>query len=296
MAATRPNQAGALKTERRAKRFKLSGTRALIYLILIVLAILVGFPFYWMLALSFTPESQIYRWPIEFVPSTLTLENYQAILTRSDLQIPRWFFNSALIATVETILALFVCSMAAYGFARLTFPGRDLLFFSLLLALMIPAQVTLIPTFLLVRNLGWLDSYQGVILPGVASVFAVFLMRQFFLSVPVELEEAALIDGAGRFRIYWQIVLPLTRAGLVAVTIFIFLGSWNNLFWPLIVLNRLEMRTLTVGLTVLRGTYGAEQMGLVMAGAAIASIPILLFYAVFQRQILKGVMMTGLKG
>jgi multiple sugar transport system permease protein len=114
--------------------------------------------------------------------------------------------------------------------------------------------------------------------------------------VPVELEEAALIDGAGRFRIYWQIVLPLTQAGLVALMIFIFLGSWNNLFWPLIVLNRLEMRTLTVGLTVLRGAYGADQMGMVMAGAAVASIPILLFYAIFQRQILKSVMMTGLKG
>ncbi|MEZ4635456.1 MAG: carbohydrate ABC transporter permease [Caldilineaceae bacterium] len=274
----------------------MSGQRLLTYAALILLAILVGFPFYWMMVLSFTPEGQIYRWPIEFFPSTLTLENYQNMFLRPDLQIPRWFWNSALIATVETILSLLVCSMAAYGFARLTFPGRDVLFFSLLLALMIPAQVTLIPTFILVRNLGWIDSYQGVILPGVASVFAVFLLRQFFLSVPVELEEAALIDGAGRFRIYWQIVLPLTRAGLVALMIFVFLGSWNNLFWPLIVLNRLEMRTLTVGLTVLRGTYGGDQMGLVMAGAAIASIPVLLFYAIFQRQILKSVMMTGLKG
>ncbi|MCO5245738.1 MAG: carbohydrate ABC transporter permease [Anaerolineae bacterium] len=280
----------------RSRHPRLSGGRILTYLTLIVLAIVIGFPFYWMLLLSFTPESQIYRWPIEFLHTNLTLENYREIFTRQDLQIPRWFFNSALIATVETILALLVCSMAAYGFARLTFPGRDLLFFSLLFALMIPAQVTLIPTFLLVRNFGWLDTYQGVILPGVASVFSVFLMRQFFLAVPIELEEAALIDGAGRFRIYWQIVLPLTRAGLVAVTIFIFLGSWNNLFWPLIVLNRLEMRTLTVGLTVLRGTYGGDQMGLVMAGAAVASIPILIFYAVFQRQILKSVMMTGLKG
>ena len=295
MATTIPN-ADITTTERRPRRVKTSGGRVLTYVILIALAVLVGFPFYWMMVLSFTPESQIYTWPIEFIPSTVTLDNYHAIFTRPDLQIPRWFLNSAVIAGVETLLSLLVCSMAAYGFARLTFPGRDTLFFSLLFALMIPAQVTLIPTFILVRNLGWLDTYQGVILPGVAGVFAVFLMRQFFLSVPIELEEAALIDGAGRFRIYWQIVLPLTRAGLVALTIFIFLGSWNNLFWPLIVLNRLEMRTLTVGLTVLRGTYGTDQMGLVMAGAAVASIPILLFYAVFQRQILKSVMMTGLKG
>src|SRR5690606_8280378 len=137
---------------------------------------------------------------------------------------------------------------------------------------------------------------QGVILPEVAGVFGVFLLRQFFLSLPRELEEAAVIDGAGRLRIYWQIALPLIRSGLVAMTIFVFLGSWNNLFWPLIVLNRLEMRTLTVGLTVLRGAYGADQMGLVMAGAAVASLPILLFYAIFQRQILQSISLTGIKG
>jgi multiple sugar transport system permease protein len=208
----------------------------------------------------------------------------------------RWFINSVVVASLETLLTLLVCSLAAYGFARLEFPGRNKIFYALLFALMVPGQVTLIPTFLLVRNLGWLDSYQGVVLPEVAGVFGVFLLRQFFLSLPRELEEAAVIDGAGRFRIYWQIALPLIRSGLIAMTIFVFLGSWNNLFWPLIVLNRLEMRTLTVGLTVLRGTYGAEQMGLVMAGAAVASIPVLIFYAFFQRQILQSIALTGIKG
>lgn len=266
------------------------------YVGLVLLAIGVGFPLYWMLALSFTPEHQIYQWPIQLFPASPTLENYYQIFTRDDLQVGRWFINSLIIASAETVLGLFICSLAAYGFARLEFPGRDPLFFSLLFALMVPSQVTLIPSFLLVRWLGWLDSYQGVVLPGVASVFSVFLLRQFFLSIPPELEEAALIDGAGRFRIYWQVVLPLTRAGMVALMIFLFLGSWNNLLWPLIVLNRLEMRTLTVGLTVLRGTYGAEQMGVVMAGAAVASIPVLIFYAIFQRQILKSIMLTGLKG
>ena len=266
------------------------------YIGLIVLALTVGFPVYWMTVLSITPEGQIYRWPIQFFPLTPTLENYVQLFTRQDLQIARWFLNSVIIASVETVLGIFVCSLAAYGFARLEFPGRDKLFFSLLFALMVPFQVTLIPTFLLVRWLGWLDSYQGVVWPGVASVFSVFLLRQFFLSIPRDLEEAAVIDGSSRFRIYWQIVLPLTKSGLVALTIFLFLGSWNNLFWPLIILNRLEMRTLTVGLTVLRGTYEGDQMGLVMAGAAVASIPVLVFYAVFQRQILKSIMLTGLKG
>jgi multiple sugar transport system permease protein len=283
--------------ERRSGRFrKPSLSRVGLYFVLFLLAITVGFPFYWMLVLSFTPEADIYQWPLQLLPSAPTLENYQLLFARPDLQIPRWFVNSLFIASLETCLGIFVCSMAAYGFARLEFPLRDKMFYSLLFALMVPFQVTLIPTFLLVRRLGWLDSYAGVIWPGVASVFSVFLLRQFFLSVPRELEESALLDGAGRFRIYWQIVLPLTRSGLVALTIFLFLGSWNNLFWPLIVLNRLEMRTLTVGLTVLQGTYGGDQMGMVMSGAAIASIPILIFYAIFQRQILKSIMLTGLKG
>lgn len=273
-----------------------SWATAALYAALIALAIIVGFPFYWMLLLSVTPENEIYQWPLRFLPTNPTLANYIQIFTRQDLQIGRWLVNSVIVATGETVLTLLVCSLAAYGFARLEFPGRNQLFYALLFALMVPAQVTLIPTFLLVRNLGWLDSYQGVILPEVAGVFGVFLLRQFFLSLPRELEEAAVIDGAGRLRIYWQIALPLIRSGLVAMTIFVFLGSWNNLFWPLIVLNRLEMRTLTVGLTVLRGAYGADQMGLVMAGAALASLPILLFYAVFQRQILQSISLTGIKG
>lgn len=267
-----------------------------LYVALFLLGLTVGFPFYWMMVLSFTPEGQIYRWPLQLMPATPTLANYELLFARPDLQIPRWFVNSVVIASVETGLGLLVCSMAAYGFARLEFPGRDKVFYALLFALMVPFQVTLIPTFLLVRWLGWLDSYNGVIWPGVASVFSVFLLRQFFLSVPREVEEAALMDGASRFRIYAQIVLPLARSGLVALTIFLFLGSWNNLFWPLIILNRLEMRTLTVGLTVLRGTYGGDQMGMVMAGAAVASIPVLIFYAIFQRQILKSIMLTGIKG
>jgi multiple sugar transport system permease protein len=269
---------------------------AALYTALGALAIVVGFPFYWMLALSITPKEQFYQWPLRFFPLTPTLENYVEIFTRQDLQMGRWFFNSVLVAAAETLLTLLVCSLAAYGFARLEFPGRNKIFYALLFALMVPGQVTLIPTFLLVRNLHWLDSYQGVIVPEIAGVFGVFLLRQFFLSLPRELEEAAVIDGAGRLRIYWQIALPLIRSGLAAMTIFVFLGSWNNLFWPLIILNRLEMRTLTVGLTVLRGTYGADQMGLVMAGAAVASIPVLLFYAVFQRQILQSIALTGVKG
>jgi multiple sugar transport system permease protein len=280
----------------RRRRFRPTWSGAGLYAFLLTLGVIVGFPFYWMMLISITPQSQIYRWPIRFLPSAPTMENYVQIFTRPDLQIARWFANSVIVATLETVLTLLICSLAAYGFARLEFPGRNLIFYSLLFALMVPSQVTLIPSFLLVRWFGWLDSYQGVVLPEIAGVFGVFLLRQFFLSVPRELEEAATIDGASRLRIFAQIALPLVRSGLVAITIIVFLGSWNNLFWPLIVLNRLEMRTLTVGLTVLRGTYGAEQMGVVMAGAAVASIPVLIVYGIFQRQILQSISTTGIKG
>jgi len=270
-------------------------SRLLLQAVLIILAIIVGFPIYWMIIVSITPTADVYSWPLHLWPAAPTLENYVEVFTRQDLQLPRWFLNSVIVSVGATTVTLLLTSLTAYGFARLEFPGRDTLFIILLFAIMVPAQVTLIPVFLLVRNLGWLDSYNALIWPVAANVFGVFLLRQFFLGVPKDLEEAALIDGAGRFRIYWQIILPLSKSALIALGIFVFLGTWNDLFWPLIVLNRLEMRTLTVGLTVLQGTYTQEQ-GLVMAGAVVASVPVLLLYAIFQRRIVQGVMLTGMGG
>lgn len=262
---------------------------------LMILAVLVGFPIYWSVIVSITPSEQVFRWPLQLFPDAPTLEHYREVLTRQDLQLGRWFVNSVFVSTIITLLSLFISSLTAYGFSRLEFPGRDVIFVSILFALMVPGEVTLIPVFLLVRSLGWLDTYHALIWPSMANVFGVFLLRQFFLSIPKEMEEAAVIDGAGRFRIYWQIILPLSRSALVALTIFTFLGAWNDLFWPLIVLNRLEMRTLPVGLTVLNGTYTQER-ALIMAGAVIASAPILIFYAIFQRRIIEGVMLTGMGG
>lgn len=269
--------------------------RTLHYAVLIALAIVVGFPIYWMLVVSITPAAEVYRWPLQLWPAHPTLEHYRAVFTRQDLMVDRWFINSVVVSTIITVLCVFLSSLTAYGFARLEFPGRNTIFLLLLFTLMVPGQVTLIPVFLLVRSLGWLDTYHALIWPGAVSVFGVFLLRQFFTSVPKELEEAALMDGAGRFRIYWQIVLPLSRAAIVALTIFVFLGAWNDLFWPLVVLNSLELRTLPVGLTVLQGTY-IQERALVMAGTVIASAPVLLFYAIFQRRIIQGVMLTGMGG
>jgi len=276
-------------------RFKAWLSRITLHGFLIVLTVIVGFPIYWMFVVSITPSSQVFAWPLHLWPANPTLAHYHEVFTRQDLQLGRWFINSVVVSTAITIVALFISSLTAYGFARLEFPGRDFIFVAILFTLMVPGQVTLIPIFILIRRLGWLDTYNALIWPAAANVFGVFLLRQFFLSIPKELEEAAIIDGASRFRIYWQIILPLSKAALTALMIFVFLGAWNDLFWPLIVLNRLEMRTLPVGLTVLQGTYTQER-ALIMAGAVVASAPVLVFYAIFQRRILKGVMLTGMGG
>jgi multiple sugar transport system permease protein len=211
------------------------------------------------------------------------------------LPIGRWFFNSVLVSTVGTTAVLFISSLSAYGYGRLEFPGRDIIFFLLLISLMIPGAVTFIPNFLLLRDLKFLDTYHAIWWPAFASVGGIFLLRQHFFGIPHELEESALIDGAGRFRIYWQICLPLVRSAMVALAIFTFLGFWNDLFWPLVVLSERTQLTLPVGLLVIiQGSY--IQRGLAFAGAFIGSMPPLLFYIIFQRQIIQGITTAGLAG
>ena len=207
----------------------------------------------------------------------------------------RWFGNSLLVAIVGTAIIVFLSTLSGYAFARLEFPGRSFLFSLLLFSLMIPAAVTLIPAFLLLRDLKLLDTYFAIWLPGAASVTGIFLMRQHFYSIPNELEDAARVDGAGRFRIYWQVCLPLVTGAMVALSIFTFLGLWNDLFWPLIVLSNRVNLTLPVGLLVIQqGSY--IQRGLAFSGAFIASAPALLFYAIFQTRIIAGITTTGMAG
>jgi multiple sugar transport system permease protein len=264
--------------------------------ILLILGVFViGFPFLWVVSQSFMSNTEIFDVPPRLIPRHPTLENYYAVFTRQDLQLGRWFINSVSVSSVITILVLAVASTAAYAFARLRFPGRDIIFYAALATMMIPGQVTLIPIFLLMRDLKFLDTYHALIWPAGANVFGVFLLRQFFLTIPRELEEAAILDGASRFGVYRRVVLPLSSSALVALGIFTFLGSWNDLFWPLIVLNRLEMRTLPVGLAILVGEYGYER-ALGMAGATVALIPVLIFYTIFQRRIIEGVTLTGMGG
>jgi multiple sugar transport system permease protein len=248
-----------------------------------------------MFSMAFTLESNQLKFPIEWIPQPATMNNFVTIFVDPQLPIVRWFTNSLLIAVFGTMIIVFLSSLSGYAFARLEFPGKNFLFSILLFSLMIPAAVTLIPAFLLLRDLKLLNTYHAIWWPAAASVTGIFLMRQHFYSIPVELEDAARVDGANRFRIYWQISLPLVRGAMVALFIFAFLGLWNDLFWPLIVLSERAALTLPVGLLVIQqGSY--VQRGLAFAGAFIASVPVLIFYAIFQGKIIAGVTTAGLAG
>lgn len=271
------------------------GESILLWVALLPLVVLVIAPLWYLIAMAFTPEQDQYVWPIRWIPERPTIDNFIHIYLDQTLPVARWFTNSVLVAVVGTLVVLFISSLSGFAFARLEFPGRSFIFSILIVSLMIPGAVTLIPSFLLLRDLNMLDTYNAIWWPAAASVGGIFLLRQHFFAIPRELEEAAVIDGAGRFRVYWQICLPLVRSAMIAQGIFTFLGFWNDLFWPLIVLSERSTLTLPVGLLVLsQGSY--IQRGLAFAGAFIAAAPPLLFYAVFQRQIIQGITTAGLAG
>ena len=264
-------------------------------ILLIPLAVITFMPLVYMFSQAFTPEAEVRNWPVEYIPRNPTLDSFTLLVTWPNLPILRWMLNSFIVSTSVTALVLIINSLTAYAFSRLVFPGRDFLFILVLGTLMIPGEVTLIPTFIIMRNLEWLDTYNALIWPAGAGVFGIFLLRQFFQSIPKELEDASIIDGCGKFGTYWRIILPLSKSALIALGIFTFLGSWNDLFWPLIALNSNEMRTLPVGLSILQHE-GYTMQGLSMAAAALTTLPVLILYAIFQRHIIEGVMVTGLTG
>jgi multiple sugar transport system permease protein len=285
--------ATAARQFREPRRFSV-GT-ALLYIGLVFGAVLTLVPIVYMFTRAFMPEGEQMVWPIRWIPQSPTIGNFQRILVDPTLPVFRWLLNSFFVAISVTALVLFVSSLTAYAYARLEFPGRDALFFVLLTSLMVPGAVTFIPNFLMMRDLGWLDSYNGLIWIAGANVFGIFLLRQHFQTIPKELEEAAFVDGAGRFRIYWQVCLPLVSSAMVALGIFTFLGNWNDLFWPLVIMSDRTRLTLPVGLAVLGGG-NYVQRGLTMAAAALATTPPLILYAIFQRRIIAGITLTGMGG
>ncbi len=270
-------------------------SNALLLVLLIFIGLLILIPLIWMLSTSFKPKSQWFLPEIHWIPKTFTWENYAKILNNDTLPIVRWFANSLFLSTTITVLVLIVDALAAYAYARLEFRGRRALFALLLATLFLPGIMFLVPNFLTVARLGWLNNYLGVITPALAGVFGVFFMRQFFESLPKELEEAAQIDGATQFQTFTKIALPLAKPALATLGIITFLGAWNDFLWPLLILKDRLLLTLPPGLRTLQGAYTSEY-GQMMAGAAITAVPILLLYILLQRYIVESVQTTGLKG
>jgi multiple sugar transport system permease protein len=268
--------------------------RAFLYLILILYAIVTVGPFLWSVATALTKTEHvdllIHRWGI---PPEVTLENFRYILKSGDFD--RWLLNSLIVAGLGTLGKVFFNSLAGYALARMKFPGRDLLFWVVLATMMIPGVVLLIPQYLILNKLGWLDTYQGMIVPFLVTPFGIFLMRQFFLTIPVELEEAAELDGLGRFGIFWKVILPLTRPALAAQVIFNFLGDWNNFLWPNLIARSREMYTLTVGLQSFKQEYYSF-WNQVLAGSMFLTVPVILLYLILNRWFVKGITLSGMKG
>lgn len=282
-------------TRARYYRFKSARRAVLLWLVFLPLIAAVIVPLVYMVTMSLTLESNQMNYPIEWIPQPITLSNFVHIYVDATLPIERWFSNSLVVSTLGTVVVVFLSSLSGYAFARLEFPGKRFLFSLLLFSLMIPAAITLIPSFLLLRDLKLLNTYHAIWWPAAAQVTGIFLMRQHFYAIPADIEDAARIDGAGKFRTYWQVCLPMVTGSMVALFIFTFLGLWNDLFWPLIVLGEREVYTLPVGLVFIQqGSY--IQRGLAYAGAVIASVPVLVFYAIFQRRIIAGITMTGMAG
>jgi multiple sugar transport system permease protein len=249
-------------------------------------------PLLWMVSASFMPAGEASAVPPRLLPSAPTLEHYRALFTR--LSLARHVLNSALVATAVTLIALVLNSMAGYAFAKLHFAGRERLFRLLLAALVIPAQVTMLPLFLLLRELGCVDTYWGVIIPGMASVFGIFLVRQYALAIPDSVLDAARIDGAGEFRIYRTLVLYLCAPILVTLGIFTFMGTWNDFMWPLIVLADDRLYTLPVALANLAGEH-VQDTELMMAGAVLTVLPVMCLFVFLQRYYIAGIMAGGVK-
>jgi multiple sugar transport system permease protein len=267
---------------------------------LLVLAVLWLSPIAWVVVTSFKQAPDIIRLPPEWVPWPPTGAHYHEVLLGSSrtARIGRAFVNSLVVAMGSVVLVLATSAMAAYPLARMRFPGRDLLFVLLVGSLMIPNAVLLVPQYVLTQRLGWLSTYQGLIVPEAAMIFAfgVFLLRQFFVTMPRELEDAALIDGAGPWQVFRRIIIPLSQPVLAALAIFAFRSAWNDFLWPLIAVNKPEMFPLPVALALLRSAYSSESYGPIMAGAALSALPLLVVFVVANRRIVEGVRLSGLKG
>lgn len=265
----------------------------IVYVLLIALAFSMIFPYLWMLANSFKSRTDFFTNPYSVIPMPPTLSTYFAALTIGRMGV--YLGNSILYAAAVLIVQLLIDSLAAYSFARVDFPGRETLFLAVLATLMLPGSVTLIPTFLIAHGLGLTNTFTGVVLPGFAGAFGIFLLRQFFLNIPRELEDAARIDGSGFFGTYWRIMLPLAKPAMVTLGVFIFLNEWSSFVWPLIILSDWKKYPVTVGIALFRDVNQINWPA-VFAGSTIVSFPIVILFVLAQEYIIGGISLSGLKG
>ncbi|CAN5767395.1 carbohydrate ABC transporter permease [soil metagenome] len=276
------------------RRGRFSPGRVMLYLLLFLIALFFVVPLLWMLSTSLKPESEVFR-DRGFIPQNPTLENYERILgAGGSTPVLRWIFNSFAVSTIGTILTVILTSLSAYAFARIDFKGKGILFSMLITTLLLPGVMFLVPQYLLMSQLGLLNTWPAFMLPGLAGVFGVFFMRQFFMGIPVELEEAAYVDGAGRFKTFFSVILPLAAPALATLAVITFLAYWNDYLWPLITCQGGGC-TLSPGLSNLQGTY-STRFSLLMAGAVLAATPVLALYVVAQKYIVQSVSSSGVKG
>ncbi len=263
------------------------------YTVLTLLSLLMIFPFLWMLLSSFKDAEQIFA--LKVLPSKPTLDNYRFLFFGRYSKFPLWFGNSLLVAAITTASVVFFDSLLGYTLSKFTFPGKKLVFILIMSTLMIPTEMLVIPWYSISISLKWVNSYWGIMFPGMMSAFGVFLMRQFTSTVPDELIAAARIDGLGEFKIFLTIVLPLVGSALATLTIFNFIGNWNAFLWPLIIASGPDRFTLPVGLANFSGEIGNE-WHLIMTGATVSMAPLIVVFLVFQKQIIKGIALSGMKG
>lgn len=262
------------------------------YTALVVSAVVFLFPFIWMVLTSLKPERDIVTFPPRLIPHVWTFANYLQIWHL--ITLPRYFVNTFLFAGCVTLISLTLDSMSAYAFARLDFKGKNALFVLVLVALMIPLQVTMIPLYLILQHFGWINTFQGLIVPRATNAFGIFMMRQFLLGLPKELDEAARIDGASELRIFFTIILPLSRPALASLAVFHFMYNWNDFLWPFIVTTSNNMRTLPAGLAMFMGDH-VVQYGILTAGATLAMLPLVVAFLLAQKHFIRGLAFTGLK-
>jgi len=269
------------------------GSAVVIHALLIAICIMMNLPFIWMLSTSFKSKNETFAYPPKLIPEKLRWENYVAAWNA--IPFGRFMFNSMFVSTMVTIGQLLICTLAAYAFAWIPFKGKDFLFYAFLGTMMVPFEMLVIPNYVMIRKLGWTDTYIALIVPFLASAFTIFLLRQAFMTIPSELYDAAVIDGCSHTRYLYGIIVPLSKPAMLTAGMFTFLGHWNDYLWPLIVTNRPEYRTVQVGLTMFQSAWQTEWTHL-MAASAIVTVPIIVLYIFVQKNFVEGIATTGIKG